>query len=148
MSQSDPTSALVLSDHQVKHLELIQAIITRLGNGSFLIKGWTLTVAGFFFGFLSKGLNWKMTLTGFIPIIGFWLLDGYFLRQERLFRKLYDAVRVPSSAIEPFAMSVHLYHSSVPWWAVVRSHTLRNFYGMLVLVNLIFLAGGIIKVTR
>ena len=35
----------------VKHLELIQAIITRLASNSFFIKGWALTVAAATFGF-------------------------------------------------------------------------------------------------
>ncbi|MEV4227779.1 hypothetical protein AB0J81_11840 [Streptomyces bobili] len=141
----NPSPDIPISDQQVKHLEFIQAIIARLGNGSFLIKGWTLTAAGVFFAVLSKDLNWKVAVTGFVPIAGFWLLDSYYLRQERLFRKLYDAVRLPASAVEPFAMNVSSYHSTVPWRDVITSHTMRNFYGTLALVNLIFLVGGIFK---
>ncbi|WP_079041171.1 hypothetical protein [Streptomyces sp. Root264] len=140
-SNPDPT----ITDQQVKHLEFIQAIVTRLGNGSFLIKGWTLTAAGVFFAVLSKNLSWKVAVTGFLPIIGFWLLDSYYLRQERLFRKLYDAVRLPGSTVQPFSMNVGSYHSSVPWMDVIKSHTMRNFYGTLALVNLVFLVGGVIK---
>lgn len=134
-----------ISDQQVKHLEFIQAIVTRLGNGSFLIKGWTLTAAGIFFAVLAKDLSWKVAVTGFIPIAGFWLLDSYYLRQERLFRKLYDAVRLPESTVDPFSMNVSSYRSTVPWRVVIRSHTMRNFYGTLALVNAVFLVGGILK---
>ncbi|WP_406360146.1 hypothetical protein OH782_28755 [Streptomyces sp. NBC_01544] len=145
MNLPDPNTPTPISDHQIKHLEFIQAIVTRLGNGSFLIKGWTLTAGGIFFGLLAKDLSWKVALTGFIPIVGFWLLDSYYLRQERLFRKLYDAVRAPGSTIEPFAMSVHVYHTAVPWRSVITSHTMRNFYGTLLLVNLVFFAGGTVQ---
>lgn len=31
----------------LKHLEFIQAIVTRLANNSFLLKGWALTVLDF-----------------------------------------------------------------------------------------------------
>ena len=31
-----------------------------------------------------------------LPVMGFWILNGYFLWQERLFRKVYDEVRVQS----------------------------------------------------
>lgn len=31
---------------RIKHLELIQAVIGRLGINGFLMKGWALTVAG------------------------------------------------------------------------------------------------------
>ena len=37
-----------LDEVVVKHLELIQAVITRLANNSFLMKGWALTVTGAF----------------------------------------------------------------------------------------------------
>ncbi|MFB8217695.1 hypothetical protein [Streptomyces anulatus] len=144
MNPPNPEPPTPISDQQIKHLEFIQAIVTRLGNGSFLIKGWTLTVGGIFFGLLAKDLSWKVALTGFVPIIGFWLLDSYYLRQERLFRKLYDEVRVPQSTIEPFAMAVQIYHPTVPWFSVITSHTMRNFYGTLLLVNLAFFIGGII----
>ncbi|MFJ8868352.1 hypothetical protein ACIRD6_21625 [Streptomyces sp. NPDC102473] len=145
MNAPEPDPSNSISDQQIKHLEFIQAIVTRLGNGSFLIKGWTLTAGGIFFGLLAKDLSWKVALTGFVPIIGFWLLDSYYLRQERLFRKLYDAVRVPNSTIEPFAMNVQVYHTSVPWPRVITSHTMRNFYGTLLLVNLAFFVGGIVQ---
>lgn len=35
-------------DRRIKHLELIQAVVGRLGNDGFLMKGWALTVAGAF----------------------------------------------------------------------------------------------------
>jgi hypothetical protein len=40
-----------LDDQQIKHLEFVQAVIIRLANDSFLMKGWALTVAGLIFGF-------------------------------------------------------------------------------------------------
>ncbi|MGW0081877.1 hypothetical protein [Streptomyces sp. NPDC003393] len=137
-----------ISQEEIKHLEFIQAIVSRLGNGSFLIKGWTMTVAGVFFGFLVSNLDWKIAAAGFIPIVGFWLLDSYFLRQERLFRKLYDDVRKPTVTVELFSMNVQTYHAAVPWGRVVRSHTMLNFYGTLGLLDIVFLVGAIISATR
>ena len=48
----------------LKHLEFIQAVITRLANDSFLMKGWALTVAGAFYGFAVKGTSGKWRLSG------------------------------------------------------------------------------------
>ncbi|MEU9923773.1 hypothetical protein AB0H51_21185 [Streptomyces griseoluteus] len=145
---SDSSSDSTITQEEIKHLEFIQAIVTRLGNGSFLIKGWTMTVAGVFFGISANTPGWKIAAAGFIPIIGFWLLDSYFLRQERLFRKLYDDVRRPTISVELFSMNVQPYHSVVPWGKVVRSHTMVNFYGTLALVNLAFIVVGIVRVTK
>ncbi|MGN7136938.1 hypothetical protein [Streptomyces pseudogriseolus] len=142
MSTTDPTS---ISQEEIKHLEFIQAIVARLGNGSFLIKGWTMTVAGVFFGVSANNPSWKIAAAGMIPIVGFWLLDSYFLRQERLFRKLYDDVRRPGVTVELFSMNVQPYHVAVPWKGVIRSHTMVNFYGTLALVDAAFTAGGILR---
>ncbi|MFF3243316.1 hypothetical protein ACFYWY_06155 [Streptomyces sp. NPDC002870] len=134
-----------ISAEAIKHLELIQAVVTRLANGSFLIKGWTMTVAGIFFGIAVNNLSWKIATTGLIPIVGFWLLDSYYLRQERLFRKLYDGVRRSDPSVEPFSMNITPYHQDVPWGKVIRSHTMVNFYGMLFLVASAFAIGSAIK---
>jgi hypothetical protein len=62
-------------------------------SDSFLMKGWALTVAGAFYGFAVKGTAWQVAAIGLMPVVVFWGLDAYFLRQERLFRGLYDQVR-------------------------------------------------------
>ncbi|MGW4699369.1 hypothetical protein [Streptomyces sp. NPDC004285] len=121
-----------ISDHQVKHLEMIQAIVTRLGNGSFFIKGWTMTLAGAFLGFAVNRSSWKVAAVAVIPLLGFWILDSYYLRQERLFRALYDDARRPATTVELFSMNISPYRESIKWRMVVVSHTMVNFYGLLI----------------
>ncbi|WP_330258911.1 hypothetical protein OG586_13970 [Streptomyces murinus] len=140
-----PPRSITLTTEEIKHLELIQAVVTRLANGSFLIKGWTMTVAGIFFGLAANNWSWKIATTGIIPIVGFWLLDSYYLRQERLFRKLYDDVRKSDPSVEPFSMNVGPYHQQVSWGRVIHSHTMVNFYGTLFLVASAFAIGSAIK---
>jgi|SRR3990167_8483281 len=77
----------------VKHLELIQSVINRLANNSFLIKGWTITLALAFFALIEKNVlprNFLFVFTS--ALIIFWILDSYYLKRERLFRKLFDEV--------------------------------------------------------
>src|SRR5690242_10126113 len=76
----------------LKHLEFIQAVISRLATNSFLMKGWALTVSGALFGFAASHLSWPIAAVGMLPVVSFWYLDTYFLRQERLYRLLYSAV--------------------------------------------------------
>lgn len=74
----------------IKEIEIIQSIISRMANNSFLIKGWVLTViVGTFLIKIDQVFIYLFTI---IPIIFFWWLDAYFLRLERLYRKLYDWV--------------------------------------------------------
>ncbi|GGX49003.1 hypothetical protein [Streptomyces chartreusis] len=129
---TDETSPI--SDRQVKHLEMIQAIVTRLGNGSFLIKGWTMTLAGAFLGFAVNRSSWKVAAVAVVPLVGFWILDSYYLRQERLFRALYEAARKPGTTVELFSMNTSPYRNTIRWRKVVISHTMVNFYGLLVVV--------------
>lgn len=67
--------------------KIVQDIISRMANNSFLIKGWavTLVVASL----LLKGLYYDYFIA-FIPWGIFWIYDAYFLRLERLYRELYD----------------------------------------------------------
>jgi hypothetical protein len=126
------------NETKVKHLEFLQAIIARLANNSCLLKGWTVTLAGAFFGFAVANSNWQIAAIGLLPIIAFWGLDAYFLRQERLFRCLYDDVRRSDSEVEPFSMNVTGYRTVArPWWRTLFSNTLLAFYAVILLVGLI-----------
>jgi hypothetical protein len=82
-----------IEPNRIKHLELIQGVIGRLGNDSFLVKGWAVTVAGALIGFGVDRDKPGLALVALVSTLLLWLLDGYYLRSERLFRRLYDAVR-------------------------------------------------------
>ena len=90
---------------RIKHLELIQNVIGRLGNDAFLVKGWAVTVEGVFLGLAVQNHASGLAVVALIPSLAFWGLDTYFLRSERLFRALYDEVRKQSPAVEPFFMA-------------------------------------------
>lgn len=68
-----------MSDDTVKHLEFIQAVVGRLGNNGFLVKGWAITVTGIFFGFAVDSHDWRLGLVSVVPIVAFWGVDAYFL---------------------------------------------------------------------
>jgi hypothetical protein len=81
------------SEQRIRHLEMIQAVVSRLGGNGFLIKGWAITVAGAFLAFAVNRQKYGLALAALAPTFLFWLLDAYFLRNERLFRHLFDRVR-------------------------------------------------------
>ncbi len=112
-------------DYHIKHLELIQGVINRQAQNSFAVKGWSLTLsAGILTYLLSQSAsNLAHPAAYFIvvfPALTFWLLDGYYLRQERLFRCLYDEIRrtigveVPTREI--FTMDTTPYKAHVRYW--------------------------------
>ena len=74
----------------------------------------------------------------YFPALAFWGLDGYYLRQERLFRKLYDKVRGMREEDVDFSMDTSLVASQVDSWIEVTfSKTLKAFHGTIVLTILI-----------
>ena len=74
-----------------EHLQMIQGIVNRLSHNSFLLKGWSVILAAILTLAAKEGPIWSIYAC--LPAIVFWGLDGYFLRQERLLRKIYDHVR-------------------------------------------------------
>jgi hypothetical protein len=143
-----------LSDNQIKHLEFIQAVVARLGSNGFVIKGWAITIAGAFLAFGVNRDKWQLAVASLAPTLLFWILDSSFLRNERLFRHLFDAAR--QGEVEVFFMGAtgHAYVEDVEKefkegkareniasrWATFRRETLWLFYGAIILGTVIVAA--------
>lgn len=82
-----------MDTNKIQHLQMIQNIITRMAGNSFALKGWAVTLIVGIYALLGQQANKKMLCIAYIPILVFWLLDSFYLLQERQFRKLYDVVR-------------------------------------------------------
>jgi hypothetical protein len=125
-------------ENKLKHLELIQNIVTRMSNNSFLIKGWCVTLVSAVFVLSAKDANTTFVAVAIFPVIMFWVLDAYFLRQERLFRKLYDKVRfIDTNAID-FSMNTAPFRANVAsLLKVAFSQTLVLFYGAVIVAILL-----------
>lgn len=121
-------------DNKLKHLELIQNVINRLANNSFYLKGWTVIFVAAVLGFATKDSQPLYIGVALIPTLAFWGLDGYYLNQERLFRRLYDAVRVMDKEEIDFAMSTTLFKQRGDWRKSFFSLTLGVFYGAILSV--------------
>jgi hypothetical protein len=124
-------------ENKRKHLELIQAVICRMANHSFLLKGWAVTLVVALFAVFADKLDRNYVLVSFVPVLVFWALDGYFLYQERLFRALYDHVRLTDESKIDFSMNVGAYGKHTSWLAAISSSTLVLFYGALSAVMLV-----------
>ena len=114
----------------VKHLEMTQGAINRLGANSFLLKSWSMTalVAAMVLMARQDAPNPHLALTLIVPIAGFWILDGYFLWQERLFRKVYDEVRQQDDTDFEMGVRKHRNAPKCSWIESIFSVTLVMFY--------------------
>lgn len=79
-------------ERKIAHLGFIQDVINRMGNNSFLIKGWVIALVAAMFALSAKEANSKFGYLVILPVLVFWGYDGYFLYQERLYRWLYSKV--------------------------------------------------------
>lgn len=113
---------------KIKHLEMIQGIVSRLAKNSFLIKGWSVTITSAIFALGAKGDNESYFAIAIIPVVIFWILDGYFLWQERLFRRLYDEVRTMNDAEIDFSMNIEPFTGGETWVCAIMSTTLLTFH--------------------
>jgi hypothetical protein len=84
-------------ENRIKHLEMIQAVISRLGTNSFLVKGLAVTVSGAFLGFAVSGKEWGLALAGLLPVMMFWYLPSLRARQldSRALPSAHSAPRCP-----------------------------------------------------
>lgn len=122
-------------ENKLKHLEFIQQAINRMASNLFLLKGWTVTLIAAMFALAAKESRDLYFLLAYFPTLMFWLLDGYFLSQERRFRALYDHVRKLEESAIDFSMDTQPFKESPPrnkWSHALFSSTLLIYYGVLV----------------
>ncbi|WP_371377421.1 hypothetical protein [Sporomusa aerivorans] len=118
-------------DAKIKHLEMILAIINRMSNNSFLLKGWTVTVISALLAVFIK--NQGAYILAIFPVIMLWWLDAFFLRQEKLYRNLYKKVALTDSKNIDFLMNTSLVSKKTDsWFKIFFSKTLFIFYGAII----------------
>lgn len=128
-------------ENKRKHLEFIQSAINRMATNLFILKGWAITLIAALFALSAKDSDVRYAVVAYFPAVAFWILDGYFLAQERCFRALYDQVRHFEEAHIDFSMdtSKFKYEFRNTWLGAVASKTLSIYYGSLVSVMLLLM---------
>ncbi|GIE84601.1 hypothetical protein Are01nite_10810 [Actinoplanes regularis] len=96
-----------------KHLDLIAGVIARMASNSFQIKTWAVTLSTASLGFAASKESPGIAAITLVPVSAFWYLDSYYLRQERLYRRLYEKARRDSSD-DPYSLTVSEHKASAP----------------------------------
>lgn len=130
-----------------KHLDFIQLTITRMAANSFLLKGWTVTLVAAILAFVSKDGKPMAGLIGLVPAIVFWILDAFYLKQERAYRDLYNEVRQKDPVQVDYDLDATRFSfKKGKLWDSVKSDTLKWFYVPIILVIfLVALLGPLIQ---
>lgn len=113
----------------MKHLELIQGVIHRLAGNSFSLKRWSVLILTAFVILLAREPHSHNHWFILIPLAALWLLDGYYLAQERLYRGLYDQVREPETGDMAFSLRPEASVDLRLWFSAIVSCTVWPLYG-------------------
>jgi hypothetical protein len=129
---------------KLKHLEFIQAVISRMAQNSFLFKGWAITIAAGLSAFGAVHAKHSLLAMAVVSTVVFWGLDGYYLWLERAFINLYAVVAQKQETEIDFAMRPDKKCAAWNWFKTCSRPHLLSFYGVLIAVDAIgvFLVNG------
>lgn len=137
-----------LTGENIRHLELIQGVINRMAQISFLIKGWTVPMVAALWVIAAYATDWWYGFLALAPTFILWGLDAYYLRQERLFRCLYNMVRTGSTEpmIPTFSMNTEpCRETTKSWLKTLKAPTIIFLHGAVVaLVTLLTIVIGLV----
>lgn len=128
-----------------KEIDLIQGVITRMANNSFMLKGWIVSLIAVLLALTDQTIvATKLTYFNFIlilPVLVFWYLDAFFLHKEKCYRKLYDWVIANRMTSDEFLYSLD-YSRFEPqeksvWEIMFKNKTLFPFYGLIAIALVI-----------
>ena len=84
---SDNNNILLEEIH--KEIDLIQSCISRMAQNSFMVKGWFVSIYAVILALLPERVNMLLLCVSLISAnLIFWYLDGFFLRTEKIYRKI------------------------------------------------------------
>lgn len=136
---------------RLRHLADTHAVIARLSQNSFVIRGWSVTLVTVIVALVTtqRPIGTALTLLAVPPAVIFWALDAYYVRRERLFRCLYAAIGAGITdggdpGPRPFDMATDRYLPAVPGYG----RTLAAGHVAVIPMMLLVLAVGLVFVPR
>jgi hypothetical protein len=152
MTQYGDNTAIDGDDRRT-HLEFIQAIVTRMSSASSMAKSWLLPVVTASYGYALTKDDGSVAMLGVLTTLLFGFLDANYLRQERAYRMLYNAIvggtgNVPLFSLNSADAQGPTPPATTPWqkfgslvgrWVPDRgvwlSWSIAPFYGALILIG-------------
>lgn len=129
-----------MSENKIKHLELLQSIITRMNTNSFQIKTFAITIVSAFLAVFASTKNECFILIGIFPVLLFWFLDIYYLQQEKKFRSIYDIVSglKKDIKIKDFEMPIKKFKGGkFNYWKVFLCSCTVSLFYLVIIVSLV-----------
>lgn len=101
-------------DNKYKHMDYVQSTISRMASNSFYLKGWNVTIISAIVALSFKESDWRIYTCALVLNIVFWFLDAYYLKQEVLFRKLFEKIsKISDDTQVDFSMNTDEFEKDV-----------------------------------
>lgn len=124
-------------ENKIAHLTFTQGVINRMGSNSFILKGWCITLISAVFALSAKDSNESFLFIAYFPALMFWLLDTYYLHQEKLYRELYKQIALGTISSDTFTLDTELVSKDViDIYRVFFTKTIFPFYGLILTIIL------------
>ena len=133
-------------ENKIKHLEMVENIIERMSKNSFQLKAWAMTLVTVVGALGAKEADKRFMLLAFVPIIGFWLLDAFYVQQERRYKALYRSVCEKKEEDIDFNLNTrNITFTSdeakrICFFNCLRSTSVSLFYGVLTVTLIVLVA--------
>lgn len=121
-------------EERIKHLEFVQNVITRMNANSFQLKGWMITIVSALLALYAGSGKVLFIFVAIVPVIVFWCLDTFYLKQEKLYRMLYYDI-VNNNNVTSFDMNANRYN--VSYIKVFWSKTIATLYCTITIILLL-----------
>jgi tetrahydromethanopterin S-methyltransferase subunit G len=111
-----------------------------MAKNSFALKGWTVTLISAMFALAAKDVNRSFVILAYFPVIMFWILDSYYLSQEKYFIAIYNEVRKKSESSIDFSMKSETTKWNLYTWIESSiSPTIGIFYGLIIILLIVIM---------
>ena len=129
-------------ENKYKHMDYIQAVISRMASNSFYLKGWNITIIAAIVALSLKESDWRIYGCALVLNMIFWFLDSYYLKQEKLFRELYKKVSQESDDKKiDFSMNTQEFNKNVPTipYIMIKNTSITPLYLSIAVVLILFI---------
>ena len=127
-------------EERMQYFEFIQNVITRLNSNSFMIKGWSITIASALLALSASTGNNNILFIVCMPVIVFWILDTIYLQNERKFRSLFNEAVKKDSNIGLYEINTNKdfinNDSKNSFFNVFKSNTIISFHLSLFILTI------------
>lgn len=115
-------------DMHMKHLEMLQSVVSRMASNSANIKNYSMSISAAIIG-LSAAIKKPEILFYSIPLIAiFCILDAQYLRLEKAFRDQYNSVRRQGFKEQPDFLISPSWKVANNLWPIIWSWSVWLFY--------------------